>query len=191
MTTPTTVDEMRRMIENKMLDVLAKLESHYKKGMPIPAIHIKPRIGRKLGFANKSSNSVTFNQDACVDKYWDEMLNQVVGHEVCHLVAPIIYNPWQHGQDKNRGWSHLGAWKECMRVIGLKPDRCFNDNELGNLIAVRTVERNYVYGGCKCPTMTFNMTARMHNKIQSGHGRRCNRCKTSIRFLGEKMEAKA
>jgi predicted SprT family Zn-dependent metalloprotease len=186
-TIPPTLKEIHSALENKMLDVLAILESHYKKPMPIPSLVLKPRIGRQLGFATKHNTTVTLNSDAFVPKYWDEMLNVTLGHEVCHLVAPIIYNRYWHGDDKHAGWSHGRAWKECMRVIGLPPDRCYDgtDTDLKELVSVRTVRRDFVYG-CGCGE-TFRLTTRMHNNIKAGGRRRCRNCKTILVYKGEKV----
>lgn len=190
MTTNTTIPQGREMyksLENKMLDVLATLESHYKKPMPIPEIKIEPRLGRRLGFATKHNNTVTLNQDACIEKYWHEMLNVVLGHEICHLVAPVIYNRWSHGDDKHCGWSHGRAWKECMRVIGLPPDRCYDDKELGSIIAVRVVKKDFVY---KCPcNKEFHFTLRKHNSVMAGGVRQCRACKGRLVYQGRKMNA--
>lgn len=183
-TIPQTLQEMHSVLENKMMEILSILETHYKKPMVIPKIVFKPRMGKTLGLANSLYKTVTLNQDACVEKYWDMMLNDTLGHEVCHIIAPIIYNSWQHGYDRKAGWSHGNAWKECMRVIGLSPDRCYKDKELASTIAVRTVARNFVYE-CPCATR-FEFTTRKHNSIQAGRSRICRKCKGKLVYKGYK-----
>ena len=178
---------MHTVLENKMLDILGILESHYKKPMTIPKIIINPRIGKKLGVANQLNNTVTLNQDLCTEKYWNVIFGETLGHEICHLIAPIIYNQWHHGYDKHAGWSHGRAWKECMRVIGLEPERCHSDVEMASVIAIRTVARNFVYE-CPCATR-FEFTTRKHNSIQDGRARICRKCKGKLVYKGYKVGA--
>lgn len=41
------------------------------------------------------------------------MLREVVGHEVVHIIAPLLY-----GQ---KGWGHTPSWKKVMAEMGLEP----------------------------------------------------------------------
>jgi predicted SprT family Zn-dependent metalloprotease len=179
---------MKRALEDKMIEVLSILENHYKKPMPIPTIVFIPRMGLTLGKASRLQNCVKFNQDLCTPEHWHHIFDTTLAHEVCHLVAPVIYNRWRHGADRNMGWGHGRAWKECMRVVGLPPDRCGNlGEELRQQLARRTVVRKYVYT-CNCETPHI-LTAILHKRIQNGSNRRCLRCKTRIVFKGEKIDA--
>ena len=181
---PTTLTGIQKALEDKMMEVLYILESHYHKPMPIAKIEVESRLGLKLGFARKMDCLIKINRDLCDSIHWDEILNQALPHEVCHLVAPVIYNQYIHGFDKHEGWSHGRAWKECMRVLGLRPDRTAElDKETIQSVRVRTVNRNYVYG-CPCGK-EFNMTSILHNRIQiHGRSRRCRLCKGTIVFKG-------
>ena len=184
-TTPKTLEEMTQALENKMLEVLLILENRYKTSMPIPKIEFKPRIGLQLGFAERATNKVVMNMDLCNEKHWHIILNEVLPHEVCHLVAPKIYNRWRHGIDKNQGWSHGNAWKECMVSIGLPPNtRHAASQEMKETLQVRKVKKNFVYG-CPCGK-TFELTALLHNRIQTGQKRHCLTCKGTVTFKGYK-----
>ena len=188
-TVPKSLNEMVAAFENKMIDVLAKFEAHYKKPMPIPQIIVKHSIGRKFGTANRIHKTITLNKDLCNEKYWTEMLDDTLPHEVSHLVAPLIYDSWRHGPDRGRGWGHGNAWRECMRVLGLEPNRCGQlDTETLKELTLRSVPRKYVYK-CGCGKQ-FNLTAILHNRIQrDGRSRICRSCKSTIAYLGEKINA--
>jgi len=192
-TIPLTIQEMHAALENKMIEILVILEDHYKRPMPIPRINLVPRLGLHLGHATRLDNSVTLNQDLCFnEKYWNEQLNVTLPHEICHLVAPVIYSQWNHGFDKRDGWGHGRAWKECMRVVGLPPERtCGNlDREVIQSLRIRTrrvVQRGYIY---ECPCgKTFNLTSTLHNRILEGRYRVCRDCKGRLLYKGQKMGA--
>lgn len=185
---PLNLSVAKSLLEEKMFDVLQILENKTKKPMPIPVIEIKPKMGMKAGFARIESDRllIVMNSDWFQDeKMWNEALNDTLPHEVCHHIAPIIYNKWKHGFDKNDGWGHGNAWKECMHMVGLSATRCYvADSETYNKLKQRHVPRNFVYK-CKCERL-IELTSVIHNKIQRGQNRTCNSCKTRIVFYGVK-----
>lgn len=186
---PKSLAEAKTMLENKMVEVLAILEAKTGKAMPILPIHFKP-LGLRLGVAQRhpfEGDSIIINSDTVNEKYWEETLNTTLPHEVCHHVAPIIYDRWRHGHDRNQGWGHGEAWKHCMRMVGLVPNRCsvVSRNDARQDLALRVVPRNYGYT-CNCQGKIHFVTKTIHNRVLQGRGRRCIRCKTSLKFAGEK-----
>jgi len=189
-TVPKTLAEAKTLLENKMIEVLAILEAKTGKVMPIYPIVLKP-LGRRGGIARRDlleGNSIQINSDMVNDKWWDMTVNQTLPHEVCHHVAPLIYNRYVHGADRGQGWSHGRAWQACMVMVGLPPDRCFDlTHEETQELALRVVKRNYGYT-CGCPGYTHFVTKVIHNKVLSGKPRRCVKCRTRIVFAGEKIQ---
>jgi len=182
LTVPSSIIEAHSILENKMLDVLEILEKRYRKPMPIAKIEIDS-IGCLFGYATPLKSLIVLNKDLCFNpKYWNKQLNDTLPHEICHLVSGLINDVYYHG----RHTAHGRAWKECMRVIGLVPNRCGHlDDEIKETISLRIVKRKYVY---ECPCgKTFNLTAVLHNKIQRGNNRTCRACHGRIVFKGEKI----
>lgn len=185
-TVPKTLNEAKTILENKMVEVLAILEAKARKPMPFPTIEFK-RLGLRRGFASQLGCRIVINSDTITEKFWDHTLNVTLPHEVCHHVAPLIYNPYVHGSDKNAGWSHGRAWQQCMVWIGLPPDRCVEANlEEHQTLAIRKVARKYAY---KCGCKTHYLTAIKHNRFQAGQYNRlhCLKCKVTLTYLGEKI----
>jgi SprT protein len=189
---PKTLAEAKALLEDKMIEVLAILEAKTGKPMPIYPIVLKP-LGKRGGIARRDvleGNSIQINSDMVSEKWWGVTLNTTLPHEVCHHVAPLIYCRYVHGADRCQGWSHGRAWQSCMVMIGLPPDRCLDlSHEDSQELALRVVKRNYGYS-CGCQGKTHFVTKLIHNKILSGRHRKCNRCRTRIVFVGEKVENK-
>jgi SprT protein len=188
-TMPMNMTEAKARLEEKMIEVLQILEIKTGKPMPLLEIHLKS-LGMRLGVARREGEklSIQINSDLITEKHWNRQLNEVLPHEVCHHVAPIIYNRWQHGPDKNQGWSHGRAWKQCMVMVGLPPERCAEvDEETLNTISKRVVSRKYVYK-CGCSTV-HNLTKIKHNRVQLGKYNRlhCRNCKVTLVYVGEKI----
>ena len=161
-----------------MIDCLSIFESRFKKPIPIPKIVIRPRAGLKGGSANVFSNRIMINEDACkLD--WEYIINQTLPHEVCHIVASYI-NP----NDRGHGYT----WKNCMRILGLTPNRCMTSKLItrDNLkTRERKVRRDYAYK-CDCENYHF-LTSVLHNRILRGSIRRCVKCGQQIKYVGMKM----
>jgi predicted SprT family Zn-dependent metalloprotease len=188
---PSTAKAIMEVMENKMIEVLAVFERHYQIPLPIPQIRIKPKLGCKFGCADYRDNSITLNQDLCIPKYWNEMVNDTLPHEVAHIVAAKVFIAKGHSvfYDSKRGRGHGSMWKECMRVLGLKPNRCGDiDDETTEKITQRKVSRKYVYG-CGCNGREHVLTSILHNRITAGRNRTCRLCKTRIFYKGQKMNA--
>lgn len=187
-TVPKTLEEAKKMLEDKMIEVLAILEAKTGKPMPIYPIILKP-LGKRGGIARRdplAGNSILINSDMVNDKWWEVTVNDTLPHEVCHHVAPLIYNRYIHGADRGQGFSHGRAWQECMRMVGLTPNRCMDlSNEEAQELALRVVPRNYGYS---CGCMTHFVTKMKHNKMQAGQIRVCKRCKGKLKFAGEKVQ---
>lgn len=187
-TIPKSLAEAKTLLENKMIEVLAILEAKTGKAMPILPIRFKP-LGLRFGVARRDpieGDSIIINSDTLNEKYWEETISDTLPHEVCHHVAPLIYDRWRHGVDRNQGWSHGEAWKQCMKMIGLVPNRCSerSHDECSDL-ALRVVPRNYGYT-CNCQGKVHFVTKIKHNRMNNGRGRICKICRGSLKYAGEK-----
>lgn len=191
-TVPKTLAEAKTLLETKVVEVLAILEAKTGRPMPIYPIVLK-RLGACGGIARHdpiNGDSIQINSDMVNDKWWKITLNDVLPHEICHHVAPLIYNRYLHGTDRGRGWGHGKAWKQCMVMVGLTPNRCMDTNrEEIQKLTLRSIPRNYGYT-CGCQGYIHFVTKIIHKKIISGQTRRCTRCKQRIVFSGEKIENK-
>ena len=97
----------------------------------------------------------------------DEFFNQIIPHEVAHLITVQRY---QHAK------AHGPEWQAVMRdCFGLAPDRCHT------MDTSESSKKPYVYL-CKCsPARTFSLSSRMHAKIQRRPGSRfCKLCKGAL-----------
>jgi predicted SprT family Zn-dependent metalloprotease len=188
-TMPKNMTEAKARLEEKMIEVLQILETKTGKPMPLPEIHLKS-LGLRFGVARRDGTKLTIsiNSDLITEKHWSTQLNDTLPHEVCHHVAPLVYNRWQHGPDKNQGWSHGRAWQHCMTLIGLTPNLCGDiDSETRQTIAKRVVVKKYGYK-CGCEKLHF-LTKIKHNRFMLGKYNRlhCRRCKVTLVYVGEKI----
>ncbi len=196
MNIPTNLIEAKKLLEDKMMEVLFILESKIGKAMPIPLIQFD-RLGGRVAVAKRGLDCgcrIVINTDMITESRWNEMLNNTLPHEICHHIAPLIYNQYVHGYDKHEGWSHKKAWQQCMRMLGLSPDRCTTvSTEEFNQCAKRVVLRKYAYQ-CGCAdSNTHFLTAIKHKRIQLGKYNRlhCIKCNVTLTYVGEKLEVDA
>lgn len=121
------------------------------------------------GYVIPSSGNVVHLNIDLLKKNQDRFINEIIPHEVAHLVASTI-NP--------SDTSHHGpTWKRVMRgVFNLEPVRChdMDTNGIG-----RNVKR-FVYI-CSCHKHTIGSVR--HNKIVSGAKYGCKDCKKELVFL--------
>jgi len=127
----------------------------YNRELDGPHVRFDKR-GTCGGTANCSLNELNFNAGLMVDN-WDEYLNQVIPHEVAHLVKGAVY-----GTDRNGPLmrSHGVYWQEIMRKFDIEPDRLHNMNT----DKVAQPKRKYLYE-CTCCGMEFIMSSVKHNRF--------------------------
>lgn len=69
--------------------------------------------GATAGQAWRSSNTIELSLDY-LKKHEEEVVTQILGHEMAHIVAPLIYG--------DKGDGHTPKWKQVMRELGLRPE---------------------------------------------------------------------
>jgi SprT protein len=153
------VAELQAMVVVRVEDCLNLASRHFQRDFPLPEINFKQR-GKIAGCARLQTNQLRFNPVLLADNL-EIFLNEVVPHEVCHLLAHQLYG---------RVKPHGNEWKTLM-------------SELFNLKATtkHSMDVSKVQGEsfeylCKCGSVTLSI--RRHNKVlrnkQNYICRRCN-----------------
>ncbi len=101
----------------------------------------------------------------------DEYFNQVIPHEVAHIVAQQVF-----GNVRGRGHG-IGFYHVLGDVFGARKERCHNMDTS----AISKSRRNYVYN-CKCGEI-FKVTKNMHTKLQNGSTHYCRKCHTYFKDM--------
>lgn len=104
----------------------------------------------------------------------EKYLKVVVGHEVAHMVAEILYGGY------GKAVNHGPAWKHVMRVFGLEPSitHDFDVSESSGVV-VRKVTKYEV----KCACRSLMITSHRRTKMLNGKNYVCSLCKTRIKLV--------
>lgn len=140
------------------------------------SVVIDPKIrynvtGTTAGYAEFDSHILDFHLGLAVDNK-DVFVEEIVGHEFCHLVSDVVYSHRGHGVE----------WKEVMREFDLKPDR-YHKLDVSRYARK---PRSYPYA-CTCNTYNFNRPT--HYKLQSGLFE-CNHCRGLVKFKGAEKDVR-
>jgi SprT protein len=119
---------------------------------PDPTVQFRLR-GRTAGEANAKTGVTNYNQEL-LEKYGDEFIEEIVPHEVAHIVAP-----WVH---MRRIRPHGREWKAVMAFFGARARTCHSFETMPVPEAGRFPYR------CECTRMHW-MTRRQHRRRQRGH----------------------
>lgn len=73
--------------------------------------------GKVSGYAGlkKGSYFMQFNLEA-VNKYWDDMVNSTLAHELAHIITHVMYKTMKHDAD----------WRRVDLALGGSGERCHN-----------------------------------------------------------------
>lgn len=108
------IDEaLKKRLRDKMEETYVKLERHFGRTFPRCKGNFDVNSVRVAGNASYSENVIRVNP-AYLKAHTEHVVNGTVPHEVCHLVARIMYPHMK----QNHGWE----WKACMVIVGLRPD---------------------------------------------------------------------
>lgn len=122
------------------------------------------RMTRSMGFAKtdgKGTYSITLSNKLFERATKQQQIETVV-HETCHIIdAKLTHKRMSHGD----------VWKKCMRLCGFEP-RTYHDVDTTGL------NKRWHY---TCDCRDFEISTRMHNQIEKGRRRVCNRCKSYLR----------
>jgi len=119
------------------------------------------------GTAWYAQMELNFNAGLMVDN-WDEYMNQVIPHEVAHLLKEHIY-----GRGPGRNSAHGYYWKKVMQAIGVNPDRTHAMDV--SKVAMPKAKHIYVCEGCG---QEIVLSSVRHNKMLRGRANYShNKCK--------------
>jgi SprT protein len=102
-------------------------------------------------------------------RYYDDMVNQVLPHEIAHCVVHDLYP-----KAKSHGWE----WANIMHRLNLPADRC---HQYDVVPAKKTKKFRYT---CSCGTK-HEMGSTRHRRAQSGISYRCAKCRGRVTWTGE------
>jgi len=120
------------------------------------------QLGKSAGSAHLQSNIIKFN--ATLFKHnKEEFINQVVAHEVAHL---IVYQHYGKVRPHGREWQHV------MRNVFNCPAITTHSLDVSEVIG-----RQFSY---LCLCRTHQLTIRRHNKVLKGVKYLCTRCKGTL-----------
>ena len=169
-----TDEEIKGQILHRTKELLDYARRHYALSHTPLDIRFE-KEGRGGGSAGKTAGRYYLNFNlALARENLDEYLNQVIGHELSHII-----DLWLH-KDVS---SHHGYEWQCIMVqcYGLVPARCHRMDTSG--VSTR-MSRNHVYRCSGCGR-EYNLTDILHRKIQHGQYRICNDCRSGIIILVE------
>lgn len=155
----TTLDNASKIaaVRTKTAEVIAKAKSLYGVDLSSALISFDLRgrvagwaLWKHCGIGGTKQYQLKFNQDMILGNHLQDMLNDIVPHEVAHLVCyanPIL------------GRKHDTGWKRICIALGGNGRRCHNN------------EVQYVNGGYDYMTDTgrkVTVSTILHRKIQEG-----------------------
>lgn len=128
------------------------------RGYPKLAITVRidqVKSARVAGYARVYYNEVVLNETYLRD-HFDEMLTQVLGHEICHI--------YQHHYMPRAKQAHGPEWKYLMRLIGLAPNT-YHSMSTPELISSRRTKKRYIYVNTVSGKI-YHVTPFKHKKYQ-------------------------
>lgn len=151
--------------------------------------HITPKgLDMMFSKTGRAGGCAGYNEDTgryYLDFNWelarknpDEYLQQIIGHEVAHII-----NDWLHpGKNDHHGYNWQCIMVKC---FGLMPDRCHHMETTGQY---KPQERKHIY---ECPSCHFqyHLKQALHSRIASGkRGATCSQCyrKSVLVYKGQK-----
>ncbi len=131
--------------------------------LPMPTVVFKKR-GACGGTALSSKNELDFNSGLASENF-DEYMNQVVPHEVAHLLKDKKY-----GSARGRGpnSAHGSNWQRVMMTLGVRPDRT-HSMDVSNQ-STRRPQNKFIYR-CEGCQKEIVMGPKHHKKVLAGNSR--------------------
>jgi len=131
----------------------------------LPNVIFKKRgtCGGTARYAGRFGSELNFNQGLAVDNF-DEYMNDVVPHEVAHLLKEHVY-----GTRRGRLYSAHGAhWRNVMRTLGVNPQRCHTMDV--SKVTTRRPQNKFIYICSNCNEELL-VGPKHHKKIEAGMGK--------------------
>jgi predicted SprT family Zn-dependent metalloprotease len=179
----TWEEHVRECLETEVAVFWSKATKIFfpEKSLQAPRVEWLYEVG-KAGHANFSDwknltgYSVALNWDLATDstENFVEFRDQVIPHEVCHLIAVLFFGlpAEQNSKGKIEYHFHGIDWQLVMRKMGKNPERT---HQMDVSEIMHRMDRPFVY---KCPACQreMSLTKILHGKIQKGQVRICGKC---------------
>jgi SprT protein len=156
-------EELVSKVEDKVLETYQKAQEVFGRTFNLCSIEYVD-MGVVAGRANYVHNKIKLSPTLLRENV-EHFIGNTVVHEIAHLFTNAMYP-----MATAHGWE----WKNVMRRLGCEPSRC-HSYDVSNT-AKRKVAR-FTY---RCSCSQHIISSILHNKIQRGQNRICNRCKTRI-----------
>ena len=160
---PRTAD-LVRMCEDRIRELHEYTEKKFKHSMPETRLRFNLK-GRVAGTANSNRNEIRINY-VLLKENTEHFIKQTLGHEYAHLIKDCLFGGTAHGRE----------WKNVMRKLGLRPDRCHNYDTTNSSTKK---QRRWKYT-CGCIDRPHMISTTIHNRIRRGRKYRCQRCSKPI-----------
>ncbi|GLP95576.1 SprT family zinc-dependent metalloprotease [Paraferrimonas sedimenticola] len=149
--------QLQQALEQRVETCFQALETALERSFSRPSIEFSQR-GKAAGSAYLTSNRLRFHPVLYKDNQ-QAFLQEVVPHEVCHLVCHQVYGKVRpHGPE----WRALMA-----QVFGLNPKATHSFD------VSKVIGKTFEY---QCTCGPVSLTLRRHNKVLSGVRYQCRRC---------------
>lgn len=182
-----TKAEIKKLIEEKVLEIMILANEVYEKDFPLPELEWKltgrtagncrippahnyppnkmPRNKKRIGWINFNLEIAKHNLEA--------FLKRTVRHEISHLIDCYLYG---------RTRPHGRNWEMVMWKLGDKnPTRC-HSYDMSN-VKVRRLKKRYLYA-CDCDEL-HSLTIIRHRRIQNeGKKFGCRTCRKRLEYTG-------
>jgi SprT protein len=151
----------KKALQAKCEDYFILAECFFDRPFKRPKYLFNQR-GRSAGTAHLQCNLIKFNPTLFLQNQ-DEFFQQVVPHEVAHLIAHQLYGKIRpHGKE----------WQHVMQLVFKRPADTTHSLDISNVVG-----KQFSY---QCLCATHQLTIRRHNKILKGTKYLCKGCRGEL-----------
>lgn len=160
--------ELKQQLHSKVLACYNLAETYFLTNFARPEVLINLR-GSSAGVAELKANRLRFNPILLAENQ-TEFIQQVVPHEVAHLLAWRVYGRGI----KPHGWQ----WQQIMQEV-------FDLEALTthSFCIKQAAKQHYIYS-CGCLNFNHHFTKRRHNLVLAGRHYICKKCANRLVFKG-------